>query len=69
MIGSLIQAGPILDDLPPFSKGINGRDLEMLHTIKTLSISVYISVVVVSNSLNNNNHSGSRLTKKGNRVK
>ncbi len=39
MIGSLIQAGPILDDLPPFSKGINGRDLEMLHTLKTLSIS------------------------------
>ncbi len=23
MIGSLIQAGPILDDLPPFSKVIN----------------------------------------------
>jgi hypothetical protein len=28
MIGSLIQAGPILDDLPPFSKEINEPDLE-----------------------------------------
>ena len=41
MIGSLIQAGPILDDLPPFSKGINGRDLEMLHTLKTFTPPIY----------------------------
>ena len=31
MIGSLIQASPILDDLPPFSKEINEPYLEMLH--------------------------------------